>query len=199
RPMYGLSIDAVFSRKDFNEGIEHCSGTIKNRPDDWFPIPMRGSLYFFVGKLDLSKTDLDKAMTMNPDVNLPYTLSALLALHQGRIKDARKLFDLVLSRFPDPHLFQRVFRAAFGDPNNHKVAYGSIISASNNMLIGQYDSAVTDIQTAIEVFPNFAELYMLEGFAQCSLSRYADAEKSLSQGITIDPKFALLYALRAEV
>jgi len=107
----------------------------------------------------------------------------------------------------------RAFFAAEGAQNIMTL----LTSAAGNLAIGNYLNVVGYSETglgmlgqlssanpppspevALQARAMVADLNFMRGFAQCNLRKYAEAEKSYSDGIDADPDFTLLYLLRAE-
>jgi serine/threonine protein kinase/tetratricopeptide (TPR) repeat protein len=187
----------LFLKNDLAGAIGDASRAIELRPDDWFAWNWRGALYYLQGKYDLAKQDYQRSMALKPDTNFPYVLSALIALREGRMADARGYFDTVLTTFPDPAFANRLIRAAFGDKTD--ALWGPLFAAVGSLILGQYDQMATDIQAALKINPKLSDLYALEGFAYCNLGKYAEAEASYSRAIEMEPNIPVTYALRGDV
>jgi tetratricopeptide (TPR) repeat protein len=166
---------------------------IELRPDDWFPYSIRGGLYYLTGDYLLAQSDLDRSLELSPTANFPYTFSIILALRDGRITDAFNNIQFIVNDFPDTTLSTRMMRA-IGTENS---LLGPIFPAVGNLILGQYEAALTDIDVALAIDDNLAELYMMQGLAYCSLEDFEAAEAAYSNAIERDPEFALLYMLRA--
>ena len=76
---------------------------------------------------------------------------------------------------------------------------GESMAAMGHLTLGQYDVAIQDTDGVLAVMPAYTDMYMLRGLSYCHLDNYVDAEAAYTQGLTLDPSFALLHLLRVEV
>ena len=197
-PLFLIAVNS-FLDKDYPAAITGLNQVLQANPADWYALTIRSIAYFLSGNIDQAKEDIDKVIASKPNSNAPYTVATLLAMHQGRIGEAKKFINIILTAFPDPSYTERIVEAVFGDPSTSKFAIGLMISISNNLFLAQYDRVLKDTDTALKIDSSLPDLYLAQGFANCNLSKWADAEKSYTKGITLDPNYAVLYALRAEV
>ncbi len=195
-PYYLLGNDATV-HKDYDSAIADYSHIIDARPNDWFPAMYRGALYYLKSDYGQAKTDLDRSISLHPNTNFPFPLATMIALRQGRISDARQLMHTVLTQFPDPSFANRIIQALYGEQNH--LIWGPLFSGFTNLVIGQYQSVVSDTQAVLAINDQLADVYLMQGFADCNLHQYPEAEAAYTSGLAIDPHYPLLYALRAEV
>jgi tetratricopeptide (TPR) repeat protein len=73
------------------------------------------------------------------------------------------------------------------------------VAAIGHLSFGQYDVSAQEADTVLTVVPNYAEMYLLKGLSYCNIDDYQKAEEAYSMGLKVDPSFAMLYFLRAEV
>jgi serine/threonine protein kinase/tetratricopeptide (TPR) repeat protein len=182
---------------DFAKALQEDDQIVALRPDDWFAYFSRGSLNYLLGDYDAARPDLEQAITLGPDVNFPYIPAALIALRDGRFADAQNLIDLTLKTFPDPSLSTRLMYAIYGEQANFVLL--PMFSAASYLVLGQYDTAVTDSQRALALDGQRSDAYLVEGLAYCNLGDLAGAEQAYMGGIDADATFTMLYALRSEV
>jgi tetratricopeptide (TPR) repeat protein len=194
-PLYLIGNHALLVG-DLDTAIAQYTRIAELRPDDWFPFNFRGALHYLEGDYDAARADYEKSFTLEPNANFPYAVSALIALRQGRVKDAQTHMDTIIREFPDPSIANRISRAFFGD--NTSVLWGPYFAAFTNLLLGQYDRVVSETERALELQPDMSDLYLLQGFAYCNLGDYAAAEAAYTSAIELDPDFTVLYLLRAE-
>jgi len=142
-----------------------------------------------------AKIDYDNALALNPTADFPYAFSMMLALREGRISDAVNFMQIIVTEFPDTTLSKRMVSALSAED----IVFGPIFSAVGNLILGQYEAALVDIDASLAADEGFAESYMLKGLAHCNLDEYEEAEAAYSAGISIDPDLAILYMLRADV
>jgi tetratricopeptide (TPR) repeat protein len=172
------------------------------RPDDWFPLFFRGSIYYMIADdipsgYALARQDLEASIALNPTANFPYVFYALLSLHEGRVEDARQAIWIVLTEFPDPSYLTRLMRATFQgttvDP------YEVVLSAFTNQTLGRYSTVLEDAQRGIESMPDDQDdLNFLAGMALCASGDYEAAVQRFSDELTIAPSFAFAVLMRAD-
>jgi serine/threonine protein kinase/tetratricopeptide (TPR) repeat protein len=171
------------------------------RPDDWFPRFYRGAIYYLVAAdrtiaREQARIDLDAAVSLQPDANFPYIFRVLLALHEGRLDDAFRDIEIVLTEFPDPGFMERLIQATFGDQLADP--YALMLSAVANQMLGRHDRAIANTAAGLAILPDLADFYLIQGVSYCALGEYAAAETALSRGLMREPDFWLLYLLRAD-
>lgn len=182
---------------DVPAGIESYTRVIGQTPDSWFPYNQRGYLYFLAGQYDLARTDIDKSISLTPEAEWPYMWGALLALRQGRMEDASSMMSLLLQEQPNPTFINRLMTVLYGEATAKLL--GESMAAMGHLALGQYDAAIQNTDGVLAVMPAYTDMYLLRGLSYCNLDDYVDAESAYTQGLTLDPSFALLYLLRVEV
>jgi tetratricopeptide (TPR) repeat protein len=197
-PLYLQAADVFLAQQDYPRSVKVYASIVEAHPNDWFAVTARGFSYYRLGQYDLARADFNNAIASGPNANVPYLAAMLLAFREGRIGDAQKFAGTILTRFPDPLLASRIISAAFGDPAESGLYIGPLFSAGANTVLGQYDSVLKDIDLALKTADKMPDLYLLRGVAYCGLNKYADAEKAYSRALELDPKYAVVYALRAE-
>lgn len=191
-----LGNEAFYINNDLDGAIEQYNKVIELRPDDWFALTFRGVMYYAKGDYSAAKTDLDRAIALGPEANWPYIYAALLALREGRLSDAQYYSNLVVTEFPDPTLANRGIVGFYGNAASNFI--GLTFSAAGNMLLGRYSEVLPDIHAALAINDEVADLYLVQGFAQCNLGDIEAAAEAYTRAIRLDPDFAILYLLRAE-
>ncbi len=171
------------------------------RPDDWFPHFYRGAIYYLYGSTepgarDLARADLDAAIALHPGANFPYIFRVLLALHEGRLDDAFRDIETILTEFPDPGFMDRLVRATFGDQRTDP--YAVMLSAVANQMLGRHERAIADATAGLTLLPDLADFYLVQGVSYCALGDYESAESAFSAGLSREPDFWLLHLLRAD-
>ena len=182
---------------DVPNGVEFYTRVIEKTPDSWFPYNQRGYLYFLAGQYDLARSDIEKSIALKPEAEWPYMWGALIALRQGRMEDASFMMSLLLQEQPNPTFINRLMTILYGEATAKLL--GESMAAMGHLTLGQYDVAIQDTDGVLAVMPAYTDMYMLRGLSYCNLDNYVDAEAAYTQGLTLDPSFALLHLLRVEV
>ncbi len=196
---------------DLQTALDAYSRAVTLRPDDWFVYFMRGTLYYYaLQDFDAARADFERSIALGPQANLPFIPAMLLALRQGRLADAQAYMDAILTRYPDAELTNRAFQAVYGSAAVENYS-GLLFSAATNLVLGQYDRVVTDVQIMAENVLSLpesqhdeyglelADMYALQGIAYCNLDEIESAEAAYTQALRISPDFTLLYLLRGQV
>jgi tetratricopeptide (TPR) repeat protein/predicted Ser/Thr protein kinase len=173
---------------------------IAQRPDDWFPLFTRGTIYYGLhgvlpNAYDLARADLDAAIALKPNANFPYVYSALLAMHEGRLQDAGNTVKVILTEFPDPSYMSRLLSATFGTGLNPSAV---MLSTFTNLALGRHDEVIKETTAGLKAFPSLADLYFIRGVSYCALGNPLGARISFTDGLRWDPDFTLVYVLRGQ-
>jgi serine/threonine protein kinase/tetratricopeptide (TPR) repeat protein len=190
-----LIMIALLIQNDLSTALEGANFVVLLRPNDWFSYFQRGLVHYLAGDYELARTDLNQAMLSEPSVNWAHLVANQVALRQGRLVEAALLSREIILEYPDLAFSERVLQAVYGD----SFVLRSLLSAGGNLLLGQYKQALLEAETSLVTFPNLSDLYYIQGLANCNLGDYEAADLAYSNGIEVDPKFILLYLLRAEV
>ncbi|MCK6577506.1 MAG: protein kinase [Anaerolineae bacterium] len=195
QPYYLIANTATYTR-DYPSAVAAYDRIVAGRPEDWFPLNYRGALHYLTGDYAAARRDLDSSIALKPNANFPYPFATLIAMRDGRISDARALMRTVLREFPDPAFANRTLQALYGQDD--AIIWGPFFAAYTNLILGQYDSVIADVQRALSLRADLADLYLLEGLAYCSLGDHAQAEVAYTSGLEIEPGHPVLLVLRAE-
>ncbi|NDJ78360.1 MAG: tetratricopeptide repeat protein, partial [Chloroflexi bacterium] len=201
--------------KDLGPALEQFDTLIDLRPDDWYPVYIRGVVYYHTaGNYDLARADFEQAIALYPNVNVPYLSATMLALRQGRIPDAQGYVETVVREYPDITTTMRALDALYGESDS-MTRYGAYFySAGTYLALGLYPQVIEDATTvitaldedpALEVLllsgaisTNLADLYTLQGLAYCNLDDPANAVTAYTNALAITPDFAVVHLLRAQ-
>ncbi len=182
--------------QDYDQALETYSEIIEQRPDEWFPYSMRGGIHYLNGEYERAKTDFEASIAREPTENFPYLLRLIIEFREGRILDAQQTVNTILQEYPDPSFGNRIVESTFGEESS--IIFAPMFSAFGNMILGQYDEVLANTETLLENDQQFADVYLLRGFAYCNLRDYEAAIEAYDQAIELDPTFTALYLLRAE-
>jgi tetratricopeptide (TPR) repeat protein len=196
-PYYVRGAESLITN-DLPGGIDAYTRVIEKRPDDWLPYNMRGYLYFRAQKYEEARADIEKSIALGPEAEWPYMWGTLIALRQGRLEEVSVYMGNMMSnRSKNPVFVQRLMTALYGEDNAKLLGYS--VAAIGHLSFGQYDVSAQEADTVLTVVPNYAEMYLLKGLSYCNVDDYQKAVEAYSMGLKVDPSFAMLYFLRAEV
>lgn len=188
-----------FIRDDFRKAIDYQDKVLAVNPNDWLALTFRGLSYYMQGRYDKASADYELALVAEPETNFPYVVSALIALRTGDLSAATEQIETVTRLFPDPQFWNRASFAIMGETTGTVTSFYSLtLSAFSDLTVGQFDSAIRDIQAALAIRDDMADTYLFQGIAYCSKGEYDNARDAYSKGLALDPDFTILYLLRAE-
>ncbi|MCI0712555.1 MAG: protein kinase [Chloroflexi bacterium] len=186
------------SQGDLATGIEQLTQAIANQPDDWLYYAVRGSYHYLAGDFAAARADLEASIEREPRANFPYVLLMNIAIQEGQIDEVQSLLATILDKFPDPSLGNRTILTAGNQPEFGGY-YSLTLSAFNNLVLRQYESALQDINGALELRPESPELYLFQGVVYCAQEDLENAEAAYTTGLELNDDMTVLYLLRADV
>ncbi len=97
---YVRGISWIFTKNDFNRGIEDFEYALELEPDDAFIVAAIGKGALLTGKFDLAITQYKAALAMEPIVPEFYWFLGIAYLSSGRLDDAEASFRTMSSLSP---------------------------------------------------------------------------------------------------
>ena len=97
---YVRGISWIFTKHDFNRGIEDFEYALELEPDDAFIVAAIGKGALLTGKFDLAITQYKAALAMEPIVPEFYWFLGIAYLSSGRLDDAEASFRTMSSLSP---------------------------------------------------------------------------------------------------
>lgn len=182
-------------QNDPQRALQYFENGVQWQPDQWRSFYNRALVNFLMGNYEQARADMDQAIALNPEVNWPYVFAIQTALRQGRLLEAITLGNVVLEKFPDPVLGNRILKAS----TNNAFVIGPIISGVTNGLLQQWQQVLRDVESVTAVNDEIPDVYWMQGFAHCNLQDYEAAEASYTRAIELDAGFILPYLGRAAV
>lgn len=181
---------------DVRASIATMDKVISLNPKDWWSYNLRGSDYFLIGDLSSARADFASAIALEPAANFPYVYSSLVAIHEGRLDDAKMFLGVAMQKSPDPTYGEKIIYAYTGTKTNYP--HLDALSSYGRLVLKQYSDAITIADNGIRVIP-LPDLYFIKGAAHCNLKQYPEAESAFAEGLKLDKNFGLLYILNADV
>jgi serine/threonine protein kinase/tetratricopeptide (TPR) repeat protein len=165
---------------------------------DWIYYTVRGSFYYLEGDLTQAERDIRAAIALGPKANFPYILLMNISVQKGNIQEAQDLLALILERFPDPTLGNRIILTA-NNTADYGGYYSLMLSAFNNLVLQRYEASLDDIEKALAFRADSPDLYLFQGLVYCALEQYKLSERAYTEGLALKPEMTVLYLLRADV
>ncbi len=179
--------------------IDDMNTFIEKRPEDWYGYATRGMAYLIEGDSARAQEDFDRAIELDPDLNIPYLYATLLAINEGRFIDATHYVSEARIKFPDPEYGIHLMNATFGGGEDS--LNFAVISAFSSFMLKQYNDVINRLEPLVneENGAQSSELPLFLGMAHCALGNYEEAEAAYTLAINADPDYSPAYSLRSEV
>lgn len=178
---------------DTDRAIDDYTRAISIRPYDWTTYTLRGNMYIQTGDLEQANFDYDQAIYLNPRYADAYVGKAILNSQQS---------DQTLTE-----IFQGIFEAlqarAAGDANANidiltaaidavdtdsipsELGYVYYNRANTYIGLANWESALDDMNTAIELQPHMQDYYMARGFIYSETDQLAQAGPDFYERMTL--------------
>ena len=127
-----------------------------------------GLSYFKTERLELSISQFQKVLDVQPDLSQARLMLAMIFLRQKRIDDCIREVRYVITN---------------NEPNG--LAYNILGSAQ--LLKKEFDAALQSFDRAIEIDPGVAEVYLKKGRAQITSGKTELAESALQEALSLSP------------
>jgi serine/threonine protein kinase/tetratricopeptide (TPR) repeat protein len=166
---------------------------------DWYSIYLAGVIAYANGDMQRAYDWIQQAIDLEPTANFPYAFATVFALRNVDPTAMQDYLNTALRQFPDPTLGNETIRILIGDTliGDFRFDLGAIISAFGNITLNQFETAITDLDNAIAVSPDVADLHVIKGFALCSLNRHQEAIDAYTRAIELEDDYLMAYFLRA--
>lgn len=179
-------IETLLKLGDLNkcgETITAYSGKYQHFPDLVF---LQGKMVYYKGQNKDSEFYLKRCLSMDPDFVQAKELLKSIKVNEKAKEDANKLF----SEKKNPEAIEAYTHCLQLDPFN-KYYNSVILSNRSACYINQkeYIKALTDINKAIDLNPEFAKAYVRRGNIRIYLEEYSEALKDYNKAKEISPGY----------
>ena len=141
-----------------------------------------GVFLFGQGKKEEAIFAYDQAIYLNPEYAHAYLL-------RGNVKTTLNQCDSAVDDF-DKTLQLNL---------DNTLLYSTYMSRGcANLVLNRFESAIVDLSNGIEIYPDFAEAFLIRGYTKHLLERYESAIIDFDEGIRLDPDNAQAYQTRGE-
>ena len=182
------------------KAIANYNKAIEIDPKDIYSYNNRGLSYINLGKYESAIADFNKAIELDSNYDKPYFNRALAYEDLGQIDDAKQDFQKVLLLTSDPTLRKYTENELKKLQAFNSSAANSSMDHYNNgekyYQNGDYDKAIVEFTTAIELNPNYIDAYHHRANAYINLGKYDLALADLDEAILLSPDNAFLYHVR---
>lgn len=196
-PQFMRVNDLVFFQQDFESAIPYFTEIIEQRPNDWHYRTFRGALNYITGDYDTARIDVEIALANNPAANWIYPVAIGLALRDADFLRTQQLFAESKANFRNPALIERVLIVSFNEDTVH-TSFVPFLGGFTNLTLGRWTSLIADMDEAIALGLDIADVHFMRGFAYCNQGDYVNAEEAYTRAIELDPDLTFLYLLRTE-
>ncbi len=171
--------EADSNSQDFNQILENYTNLINENPTDTKALYQRGVLCLKNNLIIQAEADFSEIIDIHKDVeHTPYFLPALsnkirIGLKAGKFKDALSEAEQLVESAPIPVSF--------------------VLRASVKLKLEDYESAMDDINIALEKNPDFAEAFLMRGAIYAEIKNEielacADFRKAQENGMGGNPE-----------
>jgi tetratricopeptide (TPR) repeat protein len=156
------SVDAtnLYFQKKYDEAIDRINKAIEIDPQEAYAYSLRGSIYFSAKKYQQAFQDSRKAIELNPNASDALFLSGQIHYHLGNyyqaIKDYRKCIDIGKSM---------IIFYLLGQPIETQNSINFFYLGRCYHKLKDYKEAIKAYSTSIELYPTYADAYVMRAFA----------------------------------
>ncbi len=137
-------------------------------PDDPRPVFLLGSAYYLAGRLDAAERMFTEAAQYPGMLADAYSNLGAIAVRRGQVKEALWFLS----------------RAAHRRPGKVQVRYNYALALR---AAERYEDALGELDAAVKIDPNDAELRFVSGVVALRLGRAGEAEAHFQEALRIDP------------
>ncbi len=171
---------AYFHTAKFNDALADCNRALALSPKAAETLTLRGEVYEALQQSGNAITDFNASISADPNYAAAYYQAAGALMNAKEYEKALPYINKAISLIP-----------------NAAVYYW--IQARLYLYTDKNNEALTAANKAVELDAKSPEGYMWKASALFNLEKYDDAVKIITQGITINPDYYLLYTLRASM
>lgn len=166
---YSFKGNALYNLGEYNDAAESFSHAIEKEPDEAEHYYDRSWSYCNLDKYEDAIVDINKALEIKPNNSVFY-------YDRGRFEYwAKRYKDAVVSLTKGIEL----------KPTENKYLF----RANSYMALEEYDLALADFNSSIEIDPEFARAYYRRGILYKKLELLENAAKDFKKAIELDPKY----------
>lgn len=166
---YSFKGNALYNLGEYNDAAESFSHAIEKEPDEAEHYYDRSWSYCNMDKYEDSIIDINKALEIEPKTSVFYYDRGRFEYWAERYKDA------VVS----------LTRGIELKPTENKYLF----RANSYMALEEYDLALADFNSSIEIDPEFAKAYFRRGILYKKMELLENAAKDFKKAIELDPKY----------
>lgn len=166
---YSFKGNALYNLGEYNDAAESFSHAIEKEPDEAEHYYDRSWSYCNMDKFEDAIVDMNKALEIEPKTSAFY-------YDRGRFEYwAQRYKDAVVS----------LTRGIELKPTENKYLF----RANSYMALEEYDLALSDFNSSIEIDPEFAKAYYRRGILYKKMELLENAAKDFKKAIELDPKY----------
>lgn len=192
------------SKKEYEKALDTYNKLVEINPNNYDVWYNRSKIYRNIKKdIDMAFNDLNKAITLRPDLPGAFEDRGDLYHSQGEYKEAVEDFSFAINLKPNAvyyykrglayaNLYDRDnaikdYTAAIKNKPDYTQAYLDRGFTYNKM--GEYDKAIADFTRAAELAPNDARSYYYRGIAHAEKGEYQKAIEDYTLAIGRTPEY----------
>lgn len=165
---YSFKGNALYNLGEYNDAAESFSHAIEKEPDEAEHYYDRSWSYCNMDKYEDSIVDINKALEIDPKISVFYYDRGRFEYWAERYKDAVISFTKGIELKPTENKY--LFRA------------------NSYMALEEFDLALADFNSSIEIDPEFAKAYYRRGILYKKMELLENAARDFKKAIELDPK-----------
>ena len=166
---YSFKGNALYNLGEYNDAAESFSHAIEKEPDEAEHYYDRSWTYCNMDKYEDSIVDINKALEIEPKTSAFYYDRGRFEYWAERYKDAVNSFTKGIELKPTENKY--LFRG------------------NSYMALEEFDLALADFNSSIEIEPEFARAYFRRGILYKKMELLENAAKDFKKAIELDPKY----------
>ncbi|MEL6350937.1 MAG: tetratricopeptide repeat protein [Cyanobacteria bacterium J06627_28] len=156
----------------------------------------RGQAYMALNNLQAANADYDTAIALDDQYIRPYVSRAVIRSAQLDVEGFRFGYEEANAIKPDDWSIPFLVANAAREYADAIVSSSSATPENRDTATELYDDAMTQLNRAIDQYPNNPFLYSSRGNVLLSTSRPVTALADFSKALSLEPNYALAYYLR---
>ncbi len=186
---------------DFDLALTYFNGAIELKEDYAYAYGNRGSVYYLMEEYRIALSDVNTALSMDPFIPQMYDLKAKILIKTGELEEAIKILDAGITRwvnYADLYITRgNIYfsEKAYGEALMNYglgIEYGSIEGHKGQgvtyQLIGQYEDAISQLETYLQNYPTDISTLIALGTAYRQTKEYELSLAQYDKVLSFSPK-----------
>ncbi|MCF8018084.1 conserved exported protein of unknown function [Petrocella atlantisensis] len=186
---------------DYDLALTYFNGAIELKEDYAYAYGNRGSVYYLMEEYRIALSDVNTALSMDPFIPQMYDLKAKILIKTGELEEAIRILDAGITRwvnYADLYITRgNIYfsEKAYGEALMNYglgIEYGSIEGHKGQgvtyQLIGQYEDAISQLETYLQNYPTDISTLIALGTAYRQTKEYELSLAQYDKVLSLSPK-----------